>query len=103
MIYSTVPFFGYPSILSRKLIEIGSSGKPLAFEMRGGILFKILLILFKCAEILKNPDILEFLVELFTTQLQRLPTLKEIKGTRQQTEKAIKDIFRADIEFAHAN
>lgn len=103
MIYSTVLWFGYPQFSSRKMLEAADSTKPLSFEMRGGLFFKILLVLFKCLELLRNPDILEYLVGLFTTHVDKLPAMKEIREARKQVERAGQDFFRVDKELAYSN
>jgi hypothetical protein len=99
MIYSTTPGFGYPTIFSKMLLQTENS----KFEIRGGLLFKVLLVLFKCIEMLENPDILQFLAGLFTTNLQRLEHFKDILKMKSQKQQAVSDLFSSNKDYSDSN
>ena len=44
----------------------------------------MLIVLFKCIELLENPHIITYVLELFTTNLQRLEHYKDVRKLKSQ-------------------
>ena len=99
MAYSAHPGFGNPTIYSKMVLSSNSDG----VEIRGGILFKILIVLFKCVELLDNPTIIDFILNLFTDNLQRLEHFKEGKKYKSQLQQAVSDIFFLNKDYSEGN